>query len=203
MTDNTRWHDGDDPELRSSLRALAEAEGTGETGRHVEAVLLAAWDIEHRPSSGHRWTRRAWLLPVAAALALAIASSFTSGSDPLAPRAVREETGGDTRLEALPRSAADASVESFAGALGPDVEHRVHATHADLRDDNGDRETVVLAGGPLVSGEALQILRLRIDRDTLASIGLRSLSAPADADMVDIEMLIGEDGVARGLRVLE
>jgi hypothetical protein len=41
---------------------------------------------------------------------------------------------------------------------------------------------------------------MRIARETLLSIGLRPLT-PIDGDTVDVDMLIGEDGVARGLRV--
>jgi hypothetical protein len=41
---------------------------------------------------------------------------------------------------------------------------------------------------------------MRIARDILLSMGLRPLT-PADDDTVDVDMLIGEDGVARGVRV--
>ena len=58
----------------------------------------------------------------------------------------------------------------------------------------------MLVGGPLLSNERLQVVRMRVDRDTLTSMGLRSVSSP-DAAMVDIEMLVGEDGVARALRL--
>ena len=60
------------------------------------------------------------------------------------------------------------------------------------------RSTVVLVGGPIASGELVQVVRMRVDRSALSALGI---TQNGSADTVEIDVLVGEDGVARGLRL--
>ena len=63
--------------------------------------------------------------------------------------------------------------------------------------------TVAVVGGPLQAGEPIRIVRMRVARSVLSELGISSASRAdgAEANSVDIDVLVGEDGVARGVRV--
>jgi hypothetical protein len=63
--------------------------------------------------------------------------------------------------------------------------------------------TVAVVGGPLMADEPIRVVRMRVGRSVLGELGIPS-PAPhgaAQLETVDIEVLVGEDGVARGVRV--
>ena len=199
MTDDRR--DEEIQALRESLRALADAERGIEVSPRVEASLMALWDAEHSaPRAGHRRTRVVWATAaaVAAGVVLTIAWSLGGGARPSSQQSPSALVQGDTTLHppAATRAAGDPVPEPH--PVRP-IERR-SGTPKPATPVERPREAVMLVGGPLLSNERLQVVRMRVDRDTLTSMGLRSVSSP-DAAMVDIEMLVGEDGVARALRL--
>jgi hypothetical protein len=58
--------------------------------------------------------------------------------------------------------------------------------------------TVAVVGGPLIVGEPIRVVRMRVARSALGELGFAS---PVKSDTVDIDVLVGEDGVARAVRV--
>jgi hypothetical protein len=117
-------------------------------------------------------SRRVWWLGGAAAAAALVALVHTARSDDAATAAP------------VPRA------DTAAAVGGP----------APPRDARTPPLTeIVLIGGPQMPGERIQVVRTRIARDVLAGMGVRPVAT--DGEMVDIDMLIGEDGVARGVRV--
>lgn len=56
-----------------------------------------------------------------------------------------------------------------------------------------------LGDGPVGPTEALQIVRLRLPRETLQSLGVVLLE-PDAGGVIDIDVLVGEDGLARDIR---
>jgi hypothetical protein len=65
--------------------------------------------------------------------------------------------------------------------------------------DAGARyQTVAVVGGPLQVNEPIRVVRMRVAWSVLSELGI---SSAARADTVDIDVLVGEDGVARGVRV--
>jgi hypothetical protein len=58
--------------------------------------------------------------------------------------------------------------------------------------------TVAVVGGPLMAGEPVRVVRMRVARSVLGELGI---SSAAQTETVDIDVLVGEDGVARGVRV--
>ena len=63
--------------------------------------------------------------------------------------------------------------------------------------------TVAVVGGPLMADEPVRVVRMRVARSVLGELGIPSPAqrGAAPAATVDIDVLVGEDGVARGVRV--
>jgi hypothetical protein len=57
--------------------------------------------------------------------------------------------------------------------------------------------TVILVGEPILDGEQVRLVRMRMPAATLHALGVRT-TALATSD-VDVDVVVGEDGVARGL----
>lgn len=58
---------------------------------------------------------------------------------------------------------------------------------------------VVLVADPLLDASAATVVRVRVPRRALVSLGI-PLTEPDAGGSVDLEMLVGEDGVARTIR---
>jgi hypothetical protein len=63
--------------------------------------------------------------------------------------------------------------------------------------------TVAVVGGPFMAGEPIRVVRMRVARSALGELGIPSPAqrGAASRETVDIDVLVGEDGVARGVRV--
>lgn len=61
----------------------------------------------------------------------------------------------------------------------------------------GSSPTVILIGEPILEGEHVRLVRMRMPAAALYALGVRSTAlSPGD---VDVDVVVGEDGVARGL----
>lgn len=60
--------------------------------------------------------------------------------------------------------------------------------------------TVHLVGDAFAEGEAVRVVRMRLAPAMLASLGIRSTAGDL-AESVDVDVIVGEDGVARAIRV--
>jgi hypothetical protein len=71
------------------------------------------------------------------------------------------------------------------------------------RADQREYTTVAVVGGPLLTDEPIRVVRMRVARSVLGELGIPSTPArgAAPVETVDIDVLVGEDGVARGVRV--
>jgi hypothetical protein len=179
----------DETALRRVLRALAEEEARIETPSRVEAAVMARFDDRQR---GRRTVRpRARTLVRGAATIAAGVTLFG---------AVMLERGiAPVRID-LPRRPT-ISFDTEAAAVQPTTAER-RATPAVERTRPSTtiepRSSVVLVGGPMASGELVQVVRMRVDRSALSELGIAQTGT---TDTVEIDVLVGEDGVARGLRL--
>ena len=57
---------------------------------------------------------------------------------------------------------------------------------------------VILVGEPLLDGEQVRLVRMRMPASALHALGVTSTAAFSD---VDVDVIVGEDGVARALRL--
>jgi hypothetical protein len=64
-----------------------------------------------------------------------------------------------------------------------------------------DVESVVLTVEPPGVEETVRIVRMRVAPSALRGIGIESDRIPPGEALVDVDVLVGEDGVARGVRL--
>ena len=60
--------------------------------------------------------------------------------------------------------------------------------------------TLLVVGEPILQGEPVRVVRMRVPAATLTGLGVRPATGNAAAH-VDVDVLVGEDGVARAIRV--
>jgi hypothetical protein len=60
--------------------------------------------------------------------------------------------------------------------------------------------TLMLLGEPILRGEPVRVVRMRMPASTLGALGIRSLAGEF-AEAVDVDVIVGEDGVARAIRL--
>jgi len=189
--------------LDESLRALAADDAATRVPPHVDASVMAAWDAHSRAGAGR--ARRAqhgpawpwWAGLVAAGLAaLAVAAGWPPAHEPR--EAVRSSapvnpvTPGPTQPEApaaLPGSVAwlPSGERARLRSVPPRaVEVETEAAYV-LVPDAG-------AGAP-----PLTLMRVRMPRSTFSRLGV-PISNPDGDGLVDVDVLVGEDGVARSIR---
>jgi hypothetical protein len=61
-----------------------------------------------------------------------------------------------------------------------------------------NNDSLLLVGEPILQGEPVRVVRMRIPASTLVGLGVR---AGTDVAQVDVDVIVGEDGVARAIRV--
>jgi hypothetical protein len=200
----------DDAAVRERLRMLAAAEREIAAPVHVEWQVMRAWDQAHPPATAKTGTRlRRIALPAAAAIGLACAVTLVRFAQlvprvdllppslPSRPAHALSERREPARVEGPARSERREPARVEGPALskrrGPArVEGPAAATPQTV--------DVLLVGTPVSPGEQMRVVRVRIARTTLTAMGLRTVGT-ADTETVDVDMLVGEDGVARGLRL--
>ena len=205
----------DETTLTRALRALAEEEGHVETPTHIEAALMARFDEYRRTPRVLRRRTRTLVRGAATMAAGVMLFGAVMLERELAPGHVdpprRPAMPSDAARPALPSTS---TAPSTAAAVRGPIESR----------PNEPRSTVVLVGGPMASGELVQVVRMRVDRSALTALGITQAPRaerakrnwqPAEgsggisdaeplagsAETVEIDVLVGEDGVARGLRL--
>lgn len=67
-------------------------------------------------------------------------------------------------------------------------------------EQSGSR-TLLLVGEPILQGEPVRMVRMRVPAATLTGLGVRPVAGTA-GEHVDVDVIVGEDGVARAIRVL-
>lgn len=65
--------------------------------------------------------------------------------------------------------------------------------------DTSEPGTVVFVGAPILDNEPVRVVRMRLPASVLQGLGVRSTAG--DPDAIDVDVIVGEDGVARALRV--
>jgi hypothetical protein len=62
-------------------------------------------------------------------------------------------------------------------------------------------ESVVLVLEPPGVQETVRVVRIRVARSALEGLGIQTVASQQDSDSVEVDVLVGEDGVARGVRL--
>ena len=89
--------------------------------------------------------------------------------------------------------AASVIVAAGLGQLGRELQRTTQAS--ELARSSG---TVLLVGEPILRGEPVRVVRMRVPASALIAMGVRSAT---DGEHVDVDVIVGEDGIARAIRV--
>jgi hypothetical protein len=60
--------------------------------------------------------------------------------------------------------------------------------------------TLLLVGEPILQGEPVRMVRMRVPASTLTELGVRPVTG-MPGEHIDVDVIVGEDGVARAIRV--
>jgi len=63
-----------------------------------------------------------------------------------------------------------------------------------------NNRTLLLVGEPILQGEPVRMVRMRVPASTLTGLGVRSITG-TPGEHIDVDVIVGEDGVARAIRV--
>jgi hypothetical protein len=175
----------DDAPLIRRLQALAEAEARIETPPRVEAAVMAGWDAAHtsRARSRARGAVRGAAAAAAGLIVIGAVAVQQALDHPAVPALPASPDLAWAPASDPDRPAARAAVVQDAAAPSP-----------------AESAVLVLVGQPLVEGEPVRVVRMRVAGSTLAALGIRSLAIP-QPESLDVDVLVGEDGVARALRL--
>lgn len=180
----------DEEALTRALRALAEAEGRSDTPSRVEAAVMARWDAAHAPrgrSTARRLVRSVGALAAGVTLVGAVTLDRELASGPIIlPHPPALSFGS-------PRALVTSEMPPIAAARP-----RRAVASATERSTEEPRSALVLVGQPIGESEVLHVVRMRVTRASLRVFGVSNASP---AEIVDIDVVVGEDGVARGVRV--
>lgn len=193
MTWNT--HPVDEPGFDAAWRAFADEDAMLKAPRELEARVLAAVRASSRRK---RPVQRAVVfagLSLAATLVIAMAWLVHRRGDPV-PQPLRAHAV-DATLRLAPF---ESPVQPQQAALRTSPDTAGPGASGDARTyDTLPPMLVSLGAAPLHADEPLQLARLRLPREALQALGV-VLLGPQAGSVVDIDVLVGEDGLARDIR---
>jgi len=162
----------------------------------VETAVMARWDTEHDPRRRAR-TRTRRMVRMATTVAAGITVFGALAWQHNATVRLKPDT---TETTDAVRLKPDTTETTDAVRLKPDTTDSTDAVR--LKPDT-TYTTVAVVGGPLMADEPVRVVRMRVARSVLGELGIPSPAqrGAAPAATVDIDVLVGEDGVARGVRV--
>lgn len=196
MTQETR--DSVTADLERALRSLAADDRELQVPLHVHSAVMQAWDatmtaVRRRPVVRHPW-RTAVVAGAAAAVFVSAVIVYRSGTDARPTDAVpivAVEQRRSTPNEAPPPAEEQVAQPPTRPRRGQPVSPVVRAGRA--------QSGIVLVADPVLDASALCVVRVRMPRSTLAHLGI-PIADPEASGSVDLEVLVGEDGIARTIR---
>jgi len=185
-------------DIDAALGALAREEARVEVPAHVGAAVMRAWDAGAHATGPRRSARVGfwnvlWPVAVGSIAAMVLALGITRQAPVTLPDLPRGPVVGDGAAAALTRIAAP---DPETAAVAPP---RASAAPRARRPPAAGRLGFVLVADPAFDPTAATVVRLRMPRATLVSLGV-PIHDPDAAGEVDVELLVGEDGIARSIR---
>jgi hypothetical protein len=187
--------------VEQSLRALAADDATARVPPHVDAAVMAAWDENCGEHHGRAPAARRKGVVLGIAMAGAFAASLVAAAVVITWR------GGNEAPHMLGNVPPEKPValgvpEVVAGAIAPPrgLALPTAPTRARRRPAASPATDAAYVLVPDAEMDApLTMMRVRMPRSAFSRLGV-PIANPDGDGMVDVEMLVGEDGVARSIR---
>jgi hypothetical protein len=185
--------DAANSEFDIAWRALVTEDVKVTAPTHVEDAVMAEWSAARlrpvAPRPVWRFTRPRAAVAAAAVVLAALAVIARSGTTP--PRSSLPAVRPPSLSIPEPRASAqpEPAVREEPVAVAPRAA-RVNAAPTAI---------MTLAVDPVLETESLQIVRVRMPRGALRALGI-ALVEPEARGLVDVDVLVGEDGLPRDIR---
>jgi hypothetical protein len=183
--------------LERSLRALADEDLLAQAPSHVHAAVMQTWDVVGPVARPRRRMRSRTVARLAvgsmAAAIVAVVVMYRVPSKPTRPEPIVAPATEKPRVVTTVGPATSETLEE-----APPPRPRRPRTRSDSSEPPYG-SGIVLVADPIVDASATSIVRVRVPRRALVTLGI-PLVEPDDGGSVDLEMLVGEDGVARTIR---
>lgn len=185
--------------VEQPLRALAADDATARVPPHVDVAVMAAWDENCREHRGRAPAARRKRVVLGIAMAGAFAASLVGAAAVITWRGSTESR--HTRGNITPEKPIAPGVpEVVADAIAPP--RGVEQPMAPIRvrrpvEAPADAAYVLVPDAYMDA--PLTMMRVRMPRSAFSRLGV-PIANPDGDGMVDVEMLVGEDGVARSIR---
>ena len=187
--------------VEQSLRALAADDATARVPPHVDAAVMAAWDENCCEHHGREPAARRTRVVLGIAMAGALAASLVAAAVVITGR------GGNESRHTLGVVAPEKSVvpgvpEVVAGTIAPPrgVEQPTTPARVPRRPVASPATGAAYVLVPDAYMDApLMMMRVRMPRSAFSRLGV-PIANPDGDGMVDVDVLVGEDGVARSIR---
>jgi hypothetical protein len=199
----------DDP-VRRALSDLAAADRARHAPSDLERVLLDAFDRSAHERRAGRNTAVAWTARLAAVAAVLLVTTvglihflsrdrratMAPSEQPVVTAAqdgagARDRVLSPSALSPAPRIASKDDRPRGRVSRGRTTDHRRRTV----------RDADVAIPAPAAFEDIVRVVRMRLPRATLASLGIPVID-PGAAGTVDVELLIGVDGLARTIRTV-
>jgi len=183
-------------DLEQSLRALANEDCHLQAPPRVHAAVMQTWDTLRPFADQRRRARRraAMFLAIGsmAATLAAVVAVVQRAPEPSQPQPIVERSADQ------PRVATNVPAGSKRPSQTPPARPRPRHARAGITASRYERG-VVLLGDPILDASTTTIVRVRVPRAALVTLGIAPVE-PDDGGSVDLEMLVAEDGVAQTIR---
>ncbi len=179
-------------DLERSLRALADEDCQLQAPPHVHAAVMHRWDTVRPLARRRRQRRSAALFGLGSmAAAVVVVVIYRTPSTPSGAQPVVAHVAETAHVVTSPRR-----LDNVPAAV-----HRPRPRRPTTRDRRAEphERGLVLLADPILDGGATSIVRVRMSRQALMALGI-PLVEPNDTRSMDLEMLVGEDGVAHSIR---
>ncbi len=193
--------------VEQSMRALAADDATAQVPPHVDAAVMAAWDDSRREHHGRAPAARRKRVLLGSAIAGALAASLVAAAVVITWRVGNEARHARGNI-APEKSVAPRVPEVVAGGIAlPRRVEQPRGVEQPMAPARARRRPVAspATGAAYVlvpdayMDAPLMMIRVRMPRSAFSRLGV-PIANPDGDGMVDVEVLVGEDGVARSIR---
>jgi hypothetical protein len=183
-------------ELERSLSAMIDEDANLQAPPQVQRAVMETWDVVQLSARPPHRRRRLGAVGLAAgSLAAALVVGVIIYRAPAAPSGREAVVANKPQPEPVVTNVPASPNDPPAVSDGRAPRRRTRVETTVTRYASG----FVLVADPIFDAGAVSVVRVRVPRSALVTLGL-PLVEPNDTGSVDLEVLVGEDGIARTIR---
>lgn len=192
-----------DDRVRHALWALAEADRARHAPSRVERAVLEAFDRSVHERHAVRTRAVAWPLRLSAVAAVLLFTTFSAiylvGRDHRAVATRADQSRAPAAHDDVRRSSP--SSQEPVASRGDQQRHRLSHARAPVPQRNTDRDADLTVSSNGESDGVVRVVRMRLPRASLQLLGIPIID-PDAVGTTEVELLVGEDGLARTIRMV-